>query len=266
MSLQRLPLYASGAPWVAGSGVPRLIDRQDLIHPDSFAGSRTIAFTCHGCGDCCKGSTIILSPFDFARLAAFSGEPPRAMLKERCILLKHPQTNLPTVMLETVPRCSFLDDENRCTAYGDRPLVCRGYPLGVLTDLNRPEWRASLTQFSIRASPCPKPQGPSPPLPMVRTLHAMATDAGMEVYAEAYRTWARLCWDIATESPYPELPPEQVAAFDRELVDTFFRDAPAPQGESQTFAEFIARVRAFRARHRLLRAPRAEVSGEPLDA
>lgn len=238
-----------------------MIDRREPSQPDSFDSSRTMAFACHGCGDCCKGSTVILSPFDFARLAALSGESPGAMLKERCIVLKHPQTNLPTVMLETVPRCSFLDDANRCTAYSDRPLVCRGYPLGVRTDLNRPEWRSSLSQFSIRANPCPKPQGPNPPLPMVRTLHAMATDARMEVYAEAYRAWARLCWDIATESRYPEFSPEQVAEFDREFVDLFFREAPVPQSESQTFGAFIARVRAFRTRHGLVRAPAAEVGG-----
>jgi len=184
------------------------------------------------------------------------------MLKERCIVLKHPQTNLPTVMLETVPKCSFLDDENRCTAYGDRPLVCRGYPLGVLTDLNRPEWRSSLMRFSIRANPCPKPRSANPPLPMVNTLHSMATDARMEVFAEAYRAWARLCWDISTESRYAEMSPPEVMEFDREFVDLFFRAIDTPQGEAKTFADFIGRVRKFRARHGLLRAPAAEVIGQ----
>jgi len=243
-------------------GETRRIERHQVTQPDAFEGSRTMAFACHGCGDCCKGSTIILSPFDFARLAAFSGEAPHAMLKERCIVLKHPQTNLPTVMLETVPKCSFLDDETRCTAYGDRPLVCRGYPLGVLTDLNRPEWRSSLMRFSVRANPCPTPQSVNPPLPMIRTLHAMATDAGMEVYAEAYRAWARLCWDIATESGYPELSPAQATQFDREFIDLFFRRAEAPKNEAQSFADFIGRVREFRVRHGLLRAPAAEVIGQ----
>jgi hypothetical protein len=184
------------------------------------------------------------------------------MLKERCIVLKHPQTNLPMVMLETVPKCSFLDEANRCTAYEDRPLVCRGYPLGVLTDLNPPEWRSSLMRFSLRANPCPKPQSANPPLPVVRTLHAMATDARMEVYGEAYRAWARLCWDIATESRYPNMSPAEALEFDREFVDAFFRQAEAPQSEAQTFAAFIGRVRQFRARHRLLRAPASEVTGQ----
>jgi len=222
-----------------------------------------MAFSCHGCGDCCRGSAIILSPFDVARLAAFARLTPKALIKDRCVMLKHPQTNLPSALLETVPQCSFLDEANRCTVYAARPLVCRGYPLGVLTDLNEPGWRAALQRFSVRANPCPPPRFPGAPLPMVRTLHEMATGAGMEAYAEAYRVWARLTWDIATESRYPSMSPAEELDFDLEFRRLFYEEVEAPADEGQALASFVGRVRAFRQRHRLLRAPGSEVSSPP---
>jgi Fe-S-cluster containining protein len=231
--------------------------------PDPFEGSRTMAFACHGCGDCCKGSAILLSPFDLARIAAFAHLSPKQLIKQRCVVLKHPQTNLPAVMLETVPQCSFLDGANRCTVYSARPLVCRGYPLGILTDLNQPEWRAALERFALRANPCPAPTSPSWPLPMVRTLHQMATGAGMETFAEAYRIWARLTWDVATESRYPTMSPAEVLDFDREFLRLFFEEIEAPSDEGHALSSFVGRVRAFRERYRLLPVVPTAVSTPP---
>src|SRR3972149_5086108 len=119
--------------------------------PDPFGRSRTMAFACHGCGDCCKGSAIILSPFDLARLAPAGEGSARALRKDGGVLPKPPQTTLPIVPLETVPACSLLDESNRCTVYANRPLVCRGYPLGALTALNEPGRRPPLQPFSTRA-------------------------------------------------------------------------------------------------------------------
>lgn len=232
--------------------------------PAAFERSRTIAFACHGCGDCCKGSTIILSPFDLARLSARAGESPRSIVKERCAVLKHPQTNLPTVMLETIPKCSFLDEANRCTVYSDRPLVCRGYPLGLLTDLNEPGWQAPLRRFSVRANACPPPKSPNPPLPMVQTLHSMATAAGMEPYAEAYRAWARLCWDTAVTWRYPQMPPAEAFAFDREFVREFFEEVDAPPSEADALVAFLRRAALFRARHRIPAATQPAASSPPV--
>lgn len=228
--------------------------------PDPFARARTIAFSCHGCGDCCKGSTIMLSPFDLARLSARAGESPRSIVKERCVVLKHPQTNLPTVMLETIPKCSFLDDDNRCTVYNDRPLVCRGYPLGLLTDLNEPGWQAPLRRFSLRANACPPPRSPNAPLPMVQTLHAMATAAGMEPYAEAYRAWARLCWDTSVTWRYAEMTTAESFQFDREFVRGFYEEVDAPPSETDALVSFLGRVAGFRARHKIPTATAAAVS------
>jgi Fe-S-cluster containining protein len=227
--------------------------------PDGFAGARRISFACHGCGDCCKGSTVLLSPFDLARLCAATGAAPRAFVKERCMVLKHPFTTLPALMLETVPRCSLLDDANRCTAYAGRPLVCRGYPLGVRVDLAEPGWRAPLASFTLRANPCP-PRPAGAPLPVVSTLHAMATAAGMEPYAEAYRSWARLTWDIAQTWHYRTMNTVETLAFDQEFTRTFYYDVDAPAEETEALVAFLSRAAAFRARHRI---PAAGVSSPP---
>jgi Fe-S-cluster containining protein len=240
-----------------------VIRASDASGPDPFERSRTMAFACHGCGECCKGSALILSPFDLARLASHEKLTPRALLKERLVLLKHPQTQLPAVMMETVPACSFLDEANRCTVYGNRPLVCRGYPLGVLTDLNQPGWRSPLQRFSIRANPCPAPKTPDFPLPMVRTLHQMSTGAGMEPYAEAYRVWARFVWDIATRSRYPSMSVAEVLSFDREFTRTFYEELEAPEDEGQALVSFVERVRAYREKLRLYPAVPEPLSTPP---
>jgi len=231
--------------------------------PDPFGRSRTMAFSCHGCGDCCKGSAIILSPFDLARLAAAEKVSARALVKERCVLLKHPQTNLPIVLLETVPACSLLDESNRCTVYANRPLVCRGYPLGVLTDLNEPGWRSPLQRFSIRANPCPAPRTTDAPLPMVRTLHEMATGAGMEPYAEAYRVWARFVWDVSTRTRYPSMSVAETLSFDREFIRAFYEDLAAPADEGEALRLFVESVRAYRERLRLFPAVPEPLSTPP---
>lgn len=225
-----------------------------------------MGFACHGCGECCKGSAIILSPFDLGRLAAAEKLSPRALLKERLVLLKHPQTQLPAVMMETVPACSFLDEANRCTVYANRPLVCRGYPLGVLTDLNQPGWRSPLMRFSIRKDPCPSPKTLDFPLPMVRTLHQMSTGAGMEPYAEAYRVWARFVWDIATRSRYPAMSVGEVLSFDREFIRTFYEELEVPVDEGAALVSFVLRVRGFRERLKLFPAVPEPVSSPPAAA
>jgi Fe-S-cluster containining protein len=240
-----------------------VIEQHDGSVPDALAGSQTIAFSCHGCGDCCRGSTILLTPFDLARLAVVSGESPRAILKERCVVLKHPQLNLPTVMLETIPQCSFLDEANRCTVYVDRPLVCRGYPLGVMTDLNAPGWRPGLQWFSLRPNPCPPPRSNDAPLPIVRTLHQMATDAGMEAWTEAYRVWARLSWDIAANWRYDQMPAGEALAFDGEFVRTFFEEVDTPREVGAALIAFVARVKRFRARHDVASNLVPQVSSPP---
>ncbi len=194
----------------------------------------------------------MLSPFDLARLAVAMGESPRAVVKERGVVLKHTTTNLPTLMLETVPRCSLLDGADRCTVYLHRPLVCRGYPLGVRVDLNAVGWKAPLAQFALRPNACPAPDpGSGAPLPVVSTLHEMATSAGLEPYAEAYRTWSRLCWDISDTWRYAQMTTVETLGFDEEFVRVFYREVDTPPDEGDALVAFLRRAGAFRARHRI---------------
>ena len=167
------------------------------------------------------------------------------------------------MMLETVPKCSLLDDNNRCTVYEDRPLVCRGYPLGALMDLNEPGWRAPLQRFAVRANACPPPRTTDAPLPMIQTLHAMATAAGMEPYAEAYRAWARLTWDIHETWRYDQMSPAEAIRFDEEFTRVFFREVDAPLDVRQALVLFLRRVESFRGRHKIPVATEAPVSSLP---
>jgi hypothetical protein len=86
---------------------------------------------------------------------------------------------------------------------------------------------------------------------MVNTLHAMATSSGMEPYAEAYRTWARLNWDIADTWRYPHMALGEALAFDAEFIRTFFHEVDSPADEREALTAFLKRAGAFRARHRI---------------
>jgi len=95
-------------------------------------------FKCHpgvSCfTECCRGTNIILTPYDVIRLKnrlELTSDQFLAIYTEPHILEK---TDLPVITLKQMDdgkeSCPFVRDDG-CILYEDRPTACRYYPLGV---------------------------------------------------------------------------------------------------------------------------------------
>jgi Fe-S-cluster containining protein len=98
-----------------------------------------LAGACNGCGACCRVIVLAQAPDEVARMAAltrvlgipsdhvFVAEHWRPLTRDEA-MQRNPfyTSRLPAdAHLYT---CDRLGDDGRCTAYEERPLVCRGYP------------------------------------------------------------------------------------------------------------------------------------------
>ena len=99
-------------------------------------------FRCTGCGNCCKGTYLMVTDADVRRIIKGSKRPLDYFLHFRPVDdIQMSQTTPWGVkmntrrMLMTVKwrggHCKFLDDDNRCTIYTHRPAVCRSHPFTV---------------------------------------------------------------------------------------------------------------------------------------
>ena len=103
-----------------------------------ISGEETFKFSCHrgvSCfNKCCHQIDVILTPFDILKLKNALGIKSGAFLSEYAFFQKLKGTGIPLVKLRMSENssgaCIFLDVKSGCTVYGNRPLVCRTYPIG----------------------------------------------------------------------------------------------------------------------------------------
>ena len=102
------------------------------------------AYTCNGCMSCCRGAHIALDPYEISRLARnrnlSTTEFISRYLTEGGIVLRNREDT----------SCTMLG-ANGCTAYADRPQICRTYPLKRL--------RSGDTEVLHQYSPLPGSTG-----------------------------------------------------------------------------------------------------------
>lgn len=77
---------------------------------------------CRTCANCCKTTSPIFYQADIERLARVFRIRP-AVFIERYLRIDEDND----YVLQTAP-CPFLDEENLCTVYDDRPRACHEYP------------------------------------------------------------------------------------------------------------------------------------------
>lgn len=77
---------------------------------------------CLSCANCCKSSPPIVTRKDAKRMGKALGIPPKTFIKKYLI---HDIDG--SMMMNGVP-CTFLQEDNTCTIYHDRPQACRAYP------------------------------------------------------------------------------------------------------------------------------------------
>jgi Fe-S-cluster containining protein len=95
--------------------------------------------TCNQCGACCRVLTLEQSPEELQATAAVTkvlGIPSDAIFAAEHwhLLTREEAARRNPFYVHCLPadahlyRCDQLGQDGRCTAYDERPLVCRGYP------------------------------------------------------------------------------------------------------------------------------------------
>lgn len=103
----------------------RTYSENDMVKADT-AG-------CVGCHKCCTGmgSSIVLDPYDVWRLKKELNKNFQDLLNEGGIELNMVDgLILPNIKMGEDERCTFLNEEGRCTIHKQRPGICRIFPLG----------------------------------------------------------------------------------------------------------------------------------------
>jgi uncharacterized protein len=97
---------------------PRKVDEAfHTLHEEVFAETN-----CLQCANCCKTTSPIFYPTDIERIAKGMRIKPGAFVEK---FLRIDDDN--DFVLKSSP-CPFLDSENYCVIYEDRPKACREYP------------------------------------------------------------------------------------------------------------------------------------------
>jgi len=85
-----------------------------------------LRFSCHQCGNCCRGSQpgwVYVTPFRLRRIAAFLGRTERSLRHD---YVRKDENGDTVLKLKANGDCVFWDDG--CTIYPERPRQCRTFP------------------------------------------------------------------------------------------------------------------------------------------
>jgi len=106
---------------------------------------RVLAFRCTGCGNCCRGTCVVVTDADVRRIARGTGRAPREFVR----FVGPDDVALGAVsglwadlggrravmaLRWNRRRCVFLGADERCTIYEHRPTGCRQFPFEVTLD------------------------------------------------------------------------------------------------------------------------------------
>src|SRR6185437_15358050 len=105
-----------------------------VIAVSAEARAERFAYTCGRCFNCCRNNDIQVNPYEIGRLAGRLG------LSTTETIALYTRDGLGTLLTQRDNGdCVFLDD-NGCSVYTDRPLVCWLYPLGRNVEADETEW------------------------------------------------------------------------------------------------------------------------------
>ncbi len=97
--------------------IKKNLPKLQVFHSEAFK-----LISCLDCGACCKGYSPRFKNHDIVRAAAVLGLKPEAFIKK--YLYPDEENDL---VLKSLP-CPFIDKDNRCIIYEERPGDCRKYP------------------------------------------------------------------------------------------------------------------------------------------
>ena len=117
---------------------------KDISDGKLYSSNDMVKVGCHdckGCSACCcdMGESILLDPMDVWRLQRNLGQRFEQLLAGAIDLNFEDGLILPNLKMApsaTGPKCSFLNEEGRCSIHGFRPGICRLFPLGRIYEEN----------------------------------------------------------------------------------------------------------------------------------
>jgi Fe-S-cluster containining protein len=104
---------------------------------------RYLDFRCTGCGNCCRGTYLMVTDEDVRRIAKGTKRPIEDFVTFHPVedinmgqrspwgVKMSTQRKLMTVKWQRGGKCMFLGADERCTIYSHRPMVCRSHPFEV---------------------------------------------------------------------------------------------------------------------------------------
>jgi Fe-S-cluster containining protein len=108
-----------------------------------------LKFSCTGCGNCCKGTIVLITGGDVRRIMDATGMPARdfvhffsnvEMSKRDSLWIRLGNRRVAMGLKwkwdQSPRRCMFLGDDNMCGIYEHRPVTCRSHPFEIKTDDN----------------------------------------------------------------------------------------------------------------------------------
>ena len=109
----------------------------DMQNMKLYGNNDMVKIDCHdckGCSSCCRdmGESIWLDPYDVYNLTTSLGKTFESLLQKEVELHVEDGLVLPNIRMagEEDPKCSFLNEDGRCSIHTIRPGFCRLFPLG----------------------------------------------------------------------------------------------------------------------------------------
>lgn len=117
-----------------------------------------VKFRCTGCGNCCKGTAVYITPEDVHRIAEGTGKSPREFIrffydtfltitKRDTFALRFGKQRAVMGLKWKSGHCMFLGEDNMCTIYDHRPVTCRQHPFNVTLSATGAVERLSLSRI-----------------------------------------------------------------------------------------------------------------------
>ena len=166
----------------ASPAVPALLTEDSVLQFRCYKG-----ISCFNA--CCKHADVTLAPYDVLRLQKRLGMNSEEFLKAHTVPFQLDADGVPGIKMRTDDEgaCLFLDGENGCSVYEDRPTVCRYYPVALLNMREKDTYEAKQQYSLVKEAHC---KGHEEAREI--TLRDYREEQGVEEYDAHNRSWYEL--------------------------------------------------------------------------
>lgn len=173
------------------------------VLPVRLTEQNSFCFRCHAgvsCwNECCHDTDITLTPYDLIRLARHLGLRPGEAGRMFGTPDIHEPSGMPVLKLKRVDNgdarrpCVFLDGDNGCFVYEDRPAACRYYPLGLASVKMKGHEAPEDFYFLVKEPHCRGHDEEKE-----QSVAEFRAEQGVQPYDEANRGWIHILMKLAS--------------------------------------------------------------------